>query len=65
MKFNVFGKIGAYFCLASIERGLGQEDVVIIGLYNHKVYNLSKTSFYSKWAENNLETGHFQHNYWK
>ena len=43
------------------------DDVVIIGLYIDKVYNLSNTSLYSNWnwAVNQLETGHFQHNYWK
>ena len=41
-KIDVFGQIGAFFCLDSTDRGRGQDnifidDVVMIGLYTHKV----------------------------
>ena len=37
----------------------------MIGVYAHKVYNLSTTSLYTYWAENHKKTGHFQQKYWK
>ena len=58
------------FARVSIERGLGQDKCFhrwciydwFITSYTHKVSNLSKTSLYINWAENHIETGHFQHN---
>ena len=41
------------------------DDVGMIGLYTHKVLNLSTTSLYTYWAENYKEMGHFQQKYWK
>ena len=36
------------------------DDVVMIGLYTHKVLNLSTTSPYTNRAENHKKTGHLQ-----
>ena len=41
------------------------DDVVMIGLYTHKVWNLSTTSLYTTWTENHKEIGHFQQKYGK
>ena len=40
-------------------------DVVMIGLYTHKIWSLSTTSPYTNWAENHQQTGYFQQKYWK
>ena len=70
IKIEVFGRIGAYFCLVSIGRGRGQAKYfyrwrIYISLYTHKVLCLSTTSLYTNWAKNNKKTGHFQQKYWK
>ena len=37
----------------------------MIGLYTHKVLNLSTTSLNTNSAENQNKTGHFHQKYWK
>ena len=70
-KINVFDLIVAYFCLVSISSkfvdkiNIFIDDKVMICLYTHRVYNLSTTSLYTYWAENDKETVHFQQKYWK